>query len=101
VLDPDTRTAKVRVAIPNEDGRLKPAMFATVTFRSRTSSELTVPTTALVMAGDRTTVFVERDPSTFEQRAIEVGEQEDARTVVRSGLHAGARVLIRNGTLLQ
>src|SRR3984893_337097 len=43
VLDPDTRTAKVRIAYPNTDGRLRPAMFATVTLQTWDTQELTVP----------------------------------------------------------
>jgi len=101
VLDPDTRTAKVRIAFGNEDGRLKPAMFATVILRTWTTSDLTVPTSSLVMAGNRTTVFVQLDPRTFEQRAVQVGEQQDSRTIITDGLAEGARVLVRNGALLQ
>jgi membrane fusion protein, heavy metal efflux system len=101
VLDPDTRTAKVRIAFVNDDGRLKPAMFATVVLRTWTTSELTVPTSALVMAGDRTTVFVQTDPRTFEQRPVQVGEQQDSRTIVINGVTEGVRVLVRNGALLQ
>jgi cobalt-zinc-cadmium efflux system membrane fusion protein len=101
VLDPDTRTAKARVAIDNEDGRLRPAMFATVTLRTWDTSELTVPTTALVMAGDHATVFVQLAPRTFEQRTVQTGEQQGDTTIVTSGLQAGAQVLIREGALLQ
>ena len=101
VLDPDTRTAKVRIAFGNEDGRLKPAMFATVILRTWTTSDLTVPTSSLVMAGNRTTVFVQLDPRTFEQRPVQVGEQQDSRTIITDGLAEGARVLVRNGALLQ
>jgi cobalt-zinc-cadmium efflux system membrane fusion protein len=101
VLDPDTRTAKVRIAFDNPDTRLKPAMFATVVLRTWTTSELTVPTSALVMEGDRTTVFVQVDARTFDQRPVTVGEQKDARTIVTGGLREGERVLVRNGSLLQ
>jgi len=101
VLDPDTRTAKVRIAINNEDGRLKPAMFATVLLRTWDTQELTVPTTALVMAGDRTTVFVQVATNTFEQRAVHAGEQQGDRTIIKSGLQFGDQVLIREGVLLQ
>jgi cobalt-zinc-cadmium efflux system membrane fusion protein len=101
VLDPDTRTAKVRIAFANEDGRLKPAMFATVTLRTWSTADLTVPTSALIMAGDRTTVFVQIDARTYEQRPVQVGEQQDSRTIITNGLIEGARVLVRNGALLQ
>jgi cobalt-zinc-cadmium efflux system membrane fusion protein len=101
VLDPDTRTAKVRISFDNDDGRLKPAMFATVTLRTWTTKDLTVPTSALVMAGDRTTLFVEIDPRTFEQVPVQVGEQQESRTIIVNGVREGARVLVRNGALLQ
>jgi cobalt-zinc-cadmium efflux system membrane fusion protein len=101
VLDPDTRTAKVRVAFNNEDGRLRPAMFATVVLKTWDTKELTVPTDSLVMAGDRTTVFIEVGKSTFEQRQVQTGEQQGDRTIIKSGLQVGERVLAREGALLQ
>jgi len=101
VLDPDTRTAKVRIAYPNKDGRLRPAMFANVILKTWDTQELTVPTTALVMSGDRTTVFVQVAPNTYEQRPVVPGEQHGDRTVIKSGVQSGEKVLIREGALLQ
>src|SRR6266852_4684563 len=101
VLDPDTRTAKVRIAYPNRDGRLRPAMFATVTLKTWDTKELTVATTALVLSGDKTTVFVQISPNTFEQRRVGTGEQIGQRTVVKDRLQIGDKVLIREGALLQ
>jgi len=101
VLDPDTRTAKVRIAYPNKDGRLRPAMFATVILKTWDTKELTVPTTALVMSGDRTTVFIQVAPNTYEQRPVAAGEQHGDRTIIKSGVQAGEKVLIREGALLQ
>jgi membrane fusion protein, heavy metal efflux system len=101
VLDPDTRTAKVRIAYPNKDGRLRPAMFANVILKTWNTEELTVPTTALVMSGDRTTVFVQVAANTYEQRSVVPGEQYGDRTTTKSGVQAGEKVLIREGALLQ
>jgi membrane fusion protein, heavy metal efflux system len=101
VLDQDTRTAKVRVVFANRDGRLRPAMFATVTLKTWDTQELTIPTTALVMQGDQTTVFVEVAQLTFERRPVDAGEQQGGRTVVRKGLQPGDKVLVREGALLQ
>ena len=101
VLDPDTRTAKVRIAYPNKDGRLRPAMFANVILRTWDTQELTIPTTALVMSGDHTTVFVQVAENTYEQRPVMTGEQQGDRTIIKSGVQAGDKVLIREGALLQ
>jgi membrane fusion protein, heavy metal efflux system len=101
VLDPDTRTAKVRIAYPNKDGRLRPAMFANVILKTWDTHDLTVPTTALVMSGDRTTVFVQVAPNTYEQRPVVTGEQHGDRTIIKGGVQSGEKVLIREGALLQ
>ena len=101
VLDPDTRTAKVRIAYPNKDGRLRPAMFANVILKTWDTQELTVPTTALVMSGDRTTVFVQVAANTYEQRPVIAGEQHGDRTIAKSGVQVGEKVLMREGALLQ
>ena len=101
VLDTDTRTAKVRIAYSNTDGRLRPAMFANVTLKTWDTQELTVPTTALVLVGDHTTVFVQVAPNTYEQRPVVTGEQQGSRTIIKSGVQAGDKVLVREGALLQ
>jgi membrane fusion protein, heavy metal efflux system len=101
VLDPDTRTAKVRIAYSNQDGRLRPAMFANVTLKTWDTQELTVSTTALVMDGNRTTVFVQVEPDTYEQRPVVTGDQEGERTIIKRGLQLGDKVLVREGALLQ
>ncbi|HET7108062.1 MAG TPA: efflux RND transporter periplasmic adaptor subunit [Candidatus Acidoferrum sp.] len=101
VLDPDTRTAKVRIAYANKDGRLRPAMFANVILRTWDTQELTVPTTALVMSGDRTTVFVQVSANSYEQRPVVAGEQQGDRTIIKNGVQAGDKVLVREGALLQ
>ncbi len=100
LLDPDTRTIKVRVAFPNADFRLKPGMFATVLFRSKPAPEVVVPTSAVVVSGEKSNVFVEVSPWTFERRQVEIGEQLGSRIVVTKGLEAGARVVATNAVLL-
>jgi len=76
-------------------------MFATVTLKTWDTQELTVPTTALVLVGDHTTVFVQVGPNTYEQRPVVTGEQQGSRTIVKSGVQPGDKVLIREGALLQ
>jgi UDP-3-O-[3-hydroxymyristoyl] glucosamine N-acyltransferase len=76
-------------------------MFATVTLKTWDTKELTVATTALVLSGDTTTVFVQLSPNTFEQRRVGTGEQIGPRTVIKDGLQIGEKVLIREGALLQ
>lgn len=100
LLDPDTRTIKVRVAFKNEDFRLKPGMFATVTFRSQPAPEIVAPTSGVVISGEKSSVYVEVSPWTFEKRNVEVGEQFGDKIVVTKGLEPGTRIVARNAVLL-
>jgi membrane fusion protein, heavy metal efflux system len=100
VLEPDTRRNKVRIVFPNPDGKLKPNMFATVTFLTPPTEKLTVPTSALVMNNDTTTVLVETAPWTFARRSVQPEPEQDERAPIRQGLRAGERIVIRGGVLL-
>jgi membrane fusion protein, heavy metal efflux system len=101
LLDPDTRTIKVRVALDNADFRLKPGMFATMTVRGIAAPEIVVPATAVVITGDKSSVFLELSPWTFEKRDVETGEQIADVVAVTKGLSAGQRIVTTNAVLLQ
>jgi cobalt-zinc-cadmium efflux system membrane fusion protein len=101
LLDPDTRTIKVRVAFLNPASRLKPGMFATVTFTSRALPEVVVETTALVLVGDKSYAYVEKTPWVFERRSVKTGQSQDAVTIITSGLESGTSLVMENAVLLQ
>jgi cobalt-zinc-cadmium efflux system membrane fusion protein len=101
LIDPDLRVAKVRIAFPNPQGRLKPGMFATVSFLGVPETLMTVPTTAIVQSGQSTFVFEQVKPWTLQPREVTVGSQHGERTVVAKGLEAGASVLTKEGVLFQ
>ncbi len=100
VLDPDTRTVKVRIQLDNPGALLKPGMFATVTFFGSPASTIVVPTTALLV-GDGTFVWVETAPWTFVKRPVQIASQDKDNAVVAAGLKPQERIVIRNGALLQ
>lgn len=100
VLEPDTRRNKVRIAFENPNKSLKPGMFANASFAAPTMSRLIVPTSALLMANDSTTVFVEVAPWAFERREVEVDYQEANGAVIKTGVKAGERVIVKGGVLL-
>lgn len=100
IMEPDTRRTKVRIGFANSDGRLKPNMFATVTFHAPPSQAIYVPDSALLMNNDNTTVFVETAPWTFTRRSIQPGYGTDGMTVINDGLKQGERIVIRGGVLL-
>ena len=73
VIEPDTRRTKVRMAFDNPDRNLKPDMFANASFGAPMEPRIVVPTSALLMNNDRTSVFVEAAPWTFERRDVDDG----------------------------
>ncbi len=101
LLDPATRTILVRIGLDNASGRYRPGMFATVTLTERAEPQWVVPTTAMVLIGDASFVFVETAPWEFERRSVQPGAQLESRTVVAQGIREGERVVVDNAVLLQ
>jgi membrane fusion protein (multidrug efflux system) len=112
-VDPSTRNVRVRATLPNDDGRLRPGMFANVEVLSDETREvLTVPATAVMFApyGDSVFAIEEQEGPSGEttavarQRFVRTGERRGDLVVVTSGLEAGERVVssgafkLRNGT---
>jgi membrane fusion protein, heavy metal efflux system len=100
VIEPDTRRAKVRVAFDNPDLTLKPNMFADATFVAPPVSRLVVPTSALLMTNDKTSVFVELEEWVFERRDVEIDYEEGAIVATKSGLRPGERVVVKGAVRL-
>ena len=100
VLEPDTRRTKVRIAFDNPDKRLKPGMFANASFNAPMISRLVVPTSALLMSNDRTSIFVEVEAWTFERRDVETEYEEGTTAVIKTNLKPGERVVVRGGVVL-
>jgi cobalt-zinc-cadmium efflux system membrane fusion protein len=101
VVDTGTRMTKVRVTVPNREGRLKPGMYATITFAARPQPRVVVPATSLLQVSDSDYVFVEVRPWTLERRPVVVGQLDGDRAVVRDGVSAGQLVVARQVVLLQ
>ena len=92
-LNADTRTARVRVELPNPGLRLKPGMYATfrLTGTGRMGA-LSVPRTAVLSTGERNLVFVKRPDGMLEPRLVALGMASDDRIEILRGLAAGDTV---------
>lgn len=101
LLHPETRTIPVRIAIENEERRLRPGMFGSVLFREKPAAELAVPPAAIVLLGDASFLFVEVSPWLFERRRVTPGAQIDGLSLLSEGLRQGERVVVENAVLLQ
>jgi cobalt-zinc-cadmium efflux system membrane fusion protein len=100
VIEPDSRRNKLRIAFANPDHALKPNMFATVTLSGTERSRVVVPSSALLMNNDRTSVFVAVAPWTFERRTVDPELEEGTSVAIRSGVDAGDQVVVTGGILL-
>ena len=100
VIEPDSRRNKLRIAFANPDVALKPNMFATVTLLGPKQSRVVLPTSALLMNNDRTTVFIATAPWTFERRTVQAQLEEGTTVALDSGVKPGEQVVVKGGILL-
>jgi cobalt-zinc-cadmium efflux system membrane fusion protein len=100
VIEPDSRRNKLRIAFANPDYALKPNMFAAVTLSGPARSQVMLPSSALLMNNDRTSVFVATAPWTFERRTVDPQLEEGSSVAIRSGVEAGEQVVVKGGILL-
>ncbi len=92
-LNAETRTARIRVALPNPGMRLKPGMYATIRISGATTSALSVPRSAVLSTGERNLVFVRRSDGMLEPRNVVIGESTSERTRILSGVNEGESVV--------
>jgi cobalt-zinc-cadmium efflux system membrane fusion protein len=91
VLDPNTRSAKVRIVLPNPDRSLRISMFAVATFRSRKLTDrIVVPSTAIMRLHDKDWVFRKEGPDQFRKIAVNAdGLAPDGMQEIRAGVKSG------------
>jgi cobalt-zinc-cadmium efflux system membrane fusion protein len=95
-LDPVTRTLEVRVAVPNEQGLLKPEMFATVDIlRQAIPEAITIPRAAIQDVEGKSSVFLETAASHYRPQPVVTGQSVGERIQVVSGLKPGDRVVVQ------
>lgn len=92
-LNPDTRTARVRVELANPTRRLMPGMYATFHFSAATELVVNVPRSAVLVTGKRTIVFVRDTTGALAPREVVSGRATDDRIEVVRGLSAGETVV--------
>jgi len=107
MLDPTTRTAKVRCTFANTERFLKPDMYATATISVASRKALALPKTAILHLGDQTVVFLDRGATPdgkhhFERLPVAVDEALGGRWLpVLHGLDVGDNVVTQGADTLQ
>ena len=102
---PETRTAKVRIELPNKEGLLKPDMYGRVELASLQGMQgkrklLAVPDSAVLDTGTRRLVLVERGEGRYEPREVMLGMHGDGYVEVLGGLAAGEAVVVSANFLI-
>jgi Cu(I)/Ag(I) efflux system membrane fusion protein len=100
VLDPTTRTIKVRLAAKNPHLKLKPEMFANVDIKASSGARLAIPAEAVLDSGLRRIVYVEKQPGVYEMREVKLGVRGETYVEVLSGIRKGERVVSSGNFLI-
>jgi membrane fusion protein, copper/silver efflux system len=101
-MELDTRTARVRIELPNPGGLLKPAMYGNVELAAGQigGKKLAIPDSAVLDSGARQAVLVRRGEGLFEPRTVKLGMRAEGYIEVRDGLQAGEEVVVRANFLI-
>jgi Cu(I)/Ag(I) efflux system membrane fusion protein len=88
-----TRTVRMRFAIDNSDGALRPGVYGTVTFASSARETLTVPRDSLVDTGESQHVFVRTGDGSLDPRIVKLGARVGDRVEILDGIEAGETIV--------
>ena len=100
LLDPQTRTAKVRIEFPNEGGELRPEMFGEVVLQGESHVGLRIPADAVIQSGTQTVVFVALAEGKFRPKEVKLGTGDSQYVEVLAGLDEGDAVVTRANFLI-
>lgn len=89
----DSRTLTVRIELPNKSGRLRPGMFATVSFGGSAQPALLVPSEALIRTGKRTLVMLALDKGRYRPAEVQPGRESGGDTEILAGLSEGEKIV--------
>ena len=93
-VNPETRTVRIRMDLPNPNGGYKPAMLATMVLLDSAEKQYVIPSSAIVREENREHVFVQTGPATFELRQVTLGAEFGDRRVYLDGLRQGEKIAL-------
>lgn len=100
VINPQTRTIKIRSEFSSYGGKLKPQMYGETTFSSDQGMGLLVPSDAIIFSGNSSVVWIKTSDGTFEARNITIGQKYGDKYQILSGLNEGDEVAASGGFLI-
>ena len=96
----DSRTLTVRIELANRGGRLRPGMFANVTFGGDDRRALVVPSEAVIRTGTRSIVMLAMNDGRYHPAEVRTGREGGGKTEIVEGLAVGERVVASGQFLL-
>jgi membrane fusion protein, copper/silver efflux system len=100
VVDPVSRTVKVRLTMHNPGIELKPDMFGNVEIVATSGPRLVIPTSAVLFSGLRQIVYVEKKAGVYEARQVTLGLRGEDYVEVIKGIKKGERVVTSGNFLI-
>lgn len=93
-LRPETRTARIRIELPNPGDVLRPDMYADVEIATGTEAPVvTVSSSAVIDSGERQLVLLDKGEGRFEPRAVKLGRRGGGLTEIKEGLAENDKVV--------
>lgn len=100
VINPQTRTVKVRSEFSSMNNKLKPQMYGETLFSTDAGLGLLVPADAIIFTGNRNVVWIKTSDGMFEARDVNVGLRYGEKYQILSGLKEGDEVAASGGFLI-
>ncbi|NML71201.1 efflux RND transporter periplasmic adaptor subunit [Chryseobacterium sp. RP-3-3] len=100
LVDEDTRSIRVLIQCDNPQRKLKPGMFAAVTYSAGTEKAVIIPSRALMQQGDRQYVWIKSGKNEFTKRIVVPGSTAEKTTKINSGLKPGDIIMTQGGVYL-
>lgn len=94
IVNPETRTVRARMDLPNPEGRYKPAMLATLTLQDLAETQQVIPATAVVREANEEYLFVQITENRFLLRKVRLGGEFGSVRVLLEGLHEGEKIVL-------
>ena len=97
----ETRTARIRIELPNPDQVLRPDMYADVEIATGTGTPVvTVSNSAVIDSGERQIVLLDKGEGRFEPRAVKLGRRGDGRVEIKEGIAENDKVVVSANFLI-
>jgi len=101
IVDPQTRTIKVRAVMDNSRAKLRPEMYATIRHTDSMKTLPVIPAGALLQGDGKTSVWLQTAPGRFQPVEVKTGDRSGNMLPVMSGLKAGDHIVVDGAMLLR